>query len=315
MTPIKHVVIIFKENHTFDNYFGTFPGANGVSLPHASNPPAFDPPHDHASWVNRAATAVKQQYKESDIPAYFSYARQYTLCDKFYSDVAGPSAPNHLMLVTADSPIVNNISLSDTTQPLPPYKLPSLPKQLEKKHLDWRNYGGLVFFTISDLILSTKNRLTSQFVTDATRGKLPEVSWVFPRSEDSEHPPSDIKQGMQWIVDQINAVVQGGLWDSTAIFITWDDYGGWYDHVTPPNVEQWKDGTQFRFGSRVGCMVMSPYAKKGYISKVQHSFVSIVAFCEEIFGLPSLNERTQTSDNMLDCFDFNQTPLPPPQLP
>src|SRR5205823_3456650 len=158
---------------------------------------------------------------------------------------------NHLMLVTADSPAVNNISLSDTTQPLPPYTLPSLPKQLEKKNLDWRNYGGLGFFTISNLILSTKNRLSSQFVTDARRGRLPEVSWVFPRREDSEHPVADIKRGMQWTVDQVNAVVKGDLWDSTAIFITWDDYGGWYDHVTPPNVEQWKDGTQFRFGSRV----------------------------------------------------------------
>ena len=313
MYPIKHVVIIVKENHTFDNYFGTFPGTDGIgNLPHAPNPPLNDPPHDHASWVNRATTAVKQQYKESDIPAYFSYARQFTLCDRFFSDVAGPSAPNHLMLVTADSPIINNISISDTTQPFPPFDLPSLPKQLEKKHLDWRNYGGLVFFSISDLILSTKHRLASQFAGNARVGRLPEVSWLFPKSDVSEHPPGNVTRGMQWTVDQVNAIVAGGLWESTAIFITWDDYGGWYDHVTPPNLERWKDGTQFRFGSRVGCLVLSPYAKKGYVSKTQHSFVSILAFCEEIFGLPSLNNRTKTSDKMLDCFDFSQTPLPPP---
>jgi phospholipase C len=316
MNPIKHVVIIVKENHTFDNYFGTFPGADGIgNLPHAPNPPTNDPPHDHSSWLKRNTIAVRQQYKESDIPAYFSYARQFTLCDRFFTDVAGPSAPNHLMLVTADSPIVDNISFSNTKQPFPPFNLPSLPKQLEKKGLDWRNYGGLVFLTISNLILSTKNRLASQFAKDAKAGKLPEVSWVFPRSGESEHPTANVTDGMKWTMEQVNAVVKGGLWNSTVIFIVWDDYGGWYDHVVPPNIEQWKDGSQFRFGSRVGCLVLSPYAKKGYISKSQHSFVSLISFCEKTFNLPSLNTRTKNSDAMEDCFDFTQTPLAPPKFP
>jgi phospholipase C len=98
-----------------------------------------------------------------------------------------------------------------------------------------------------------------------------------------------------------------------AIFITWDDWGGWWDHVTPPEVEKWTDGTQFRFGGRVGCLVLSPYARKGHISKVQHSHVSIVRFCEVTFGLRSLSARTAASDGMEDCFDFTQSPLAPPQ--
>src|ERR1700686_2910008 len=107
--PINHVIIIIKENHTFDNYFGTFPGARGIKLPHASDPPTGgDPPHTHAAWLNRAKGAVRQQYTESDIPDYFAYARQFTLCDNFFTEVAGQSDPNHLMLIAASSPIIVN---------------------------------------------------------------------------------------------------------------------------------------------------------------------------------------------------------------
>jgi phospholipase C len=93
-----------------------------------------------------------------------------------------------------------------------------------------------------------------------------------------------------------------------AIFVTWDDWGGWWDHVTPPELEKWTDGTQFRLGGRVGCLVISPHAKKGYVSHAQHSHVSLVKFCEATFGLPSLNARTAASDGMEDCFDFSQPP-------
>ena len=75
------------------------------------------------------------------------------------------------------------------------------------------------------------------------------------------------------------------MWSSTTVFITWDDSCGWADHVDPPNVEQWTDGTQFRYGGRVPCLVLSPYAKPAYISKQQHSHVSLLAFCEKTFGL------------------------------
>ena len=109
------------------------------------------------------------------------------------------------------------------------------------------------------------------------------------------------------------AIVSAGLWPEVAIFITWDDWGGWWDHVTPPEVEKWTDGTQFRFGGRVPCLVLSPYARKGHISKARHSHVSIVRFCEVTFGLKSLNARTAASDGMEDCFDFTQQPLPAPR--
>jgi phospholipase C len=122
----------------------------------------------------------------------------------------------------------------------------------------------------------------------------------------------NVTKGMQWTVDQVNAIVQGGLWPTTAIIVTWDDWGGWFDHVNPPNLEQWKDGTQFRLGSRVRCLVLSPYAKSGYISKVQHSHVSLVKFCESFFGLASLNQRDAGSDDMSDRFDFTRQSAPSP---
>src|SRR5260370_35911104 len=113
--PIEHVVIMVKENHSFDNYFGSFPGVNGASLPPAQDPPAGgDPPHDHAPWLRRATGAVKLQYSEHDIPAYFSFARQFTLCDNYFTEVASQSEPNELMLSATASPLTDNANKNRT---------------------------------------------------------------------------------------------------------------------------------------------------------------------------------------------------------
>ncbi len=334
--PIDHVVIIVKENHAFDNYFGTFPGAIGATMPRSPNPPPHDPDHRHEAWLSRKTTAARQQFTEQDIPAYFAYARSFTLCDNYFTDVAGPSTPNHLMLITADSPLINNHAADYRGGPnQPKFNLPSLPLSLDKAGLTWRNYGGYAFSLIADLRNHPSNLFgpsgskssSDQFIKDAQTGKMPSVSWVYAPHELSEHPrdPQDTNPnvgnttlGMQWTVDQINAIVKGGLWSKTAIFITWDDWGGWFDHVDPPNVEQWKNdgtpnaGTQFRYGSRVGCIVLSPYAKQGHVCRTLLSHVSLVKFCELTFGLQPLNARDRTADGMTDCFDFKQTPALPP---
>ncbi len=318
---IQHVVIFFKENHTFDNYFGTFPSADGMTMPRSPNPPPRDPDHRHSAWLTRKTTAVRQQFVEADIPAYFAYARQFTLCDRYFTDVAGPSTPNHMMLVAADSPLIDNPGPGQR-----PKLSSSLPASLDKSGISWGNYGGYVFDYLTGINPRSKFS-PDQFKIDAAAGKLPSVSWVFYSSQFDEHPPDpgkgpmgNVTVGMQATVDQINAIVEGGLWPSTAIFITWDDWGGWWDHVDPPNVETWNQaqpqpsyqGTQFRYGSRVGCLVLGPYAKRGYISKTQHSHVSLVKFCESLFNIPPLNQRDASSDDMSDCFDFTQTPAPPP---
>jgi phospholipase C len=328
--PIERVVIIVKENHTFDNYFGTFPGANGdATLAHASDPPPSDPPHDHAAWLRRATHAIKQQYQEADLPGYFALARQFTLCDNYFTDVASQSEPNHLMLIAGDSPIIDNASAQRTFQPQPPYDLASLPASLEKAGLTWKTYGdpGFSYFThISALQGSPQIVSWALFDQDAAAGTLPSVSWVYAASEFSEHPPygaaaknAVVKPGMQWTVDRVNQVMQSKLWATTGVFITWDDWGGWFDHVDPLEKELWKGGgpagyanSQFSYGPRVGCLVVSPFAKKGYISKAFHSHVSLVKFCETTFGLPALNSRVAAADDMSDCFDFQPAPPPAP---
>lgn len=312
-----------KENHSFDNYFGTFPGVNGMSMPRSPDPPLRDPNHTHAAWLTRETTSVREQFVEQDIPAYFSYARMFTLCDNYYTDVAGPSTPNHLMLVAADSPVIDNPPHFET----PSFSLPSsLPLSLEQAGLTWRSYGEFAMNYLQGINQSWK--LTSdRFKTDAASGALADVSWAFAPPGFDEHPPDgknsrsgNVTAGMQWTVEQIAALVKGGLWQNSVVFVTWDCWGGWYDHVDPPDVETWNgnganpsyNGTQFRYGSRVGCLVLGPYARSGYVSSVLHSHVSLVKFCETNFGLRPLNTRDAQADDMSDCFDFTQSPLAPP---
>src|SRR3981081_3794629 len=159
--PIQHVVIIVKENHAFDNYFGRFPGANGdPNLALASDPPSIDHPHDHAAWLRRATGAAKEQYGQPNIPNYLRYAQQDTLCDKFFTAGACPSTTNHLMLIAADSPIINNPHYRDPINMQPPFNLPSLPANLEKAGLTWRNYGGYAQGYITAL-KGSKNNVTA----------------------------------------------------------------------------------------------------------------------------------------------------------
>ena len=257
-SPIQHVVIIVKENHAFDNYFGQFPGCEEDStLDPCPNPPDVSPQHDHQAWLERADHAVHEQYTRENIPSYFAYAKQFTLCDHYFTDVAGPSTPNHLMLIAADSPLINNPHHRDPIELQPPFDLPSLPASLESARLDWRNYGGYAFRFITSLRKHHASVKSEQFVLDATAGNLPAVSWVYAPTGFSEHPKDDITEGEAWTVTQVKAVIQGGLWPSTAIFITWDDWGGWFDHVracecrtvgrwdtVPLRATRWLSGTQ-----------------------------------------------------------------------
>ncbi len=328
--PIEQVVIIVKENHTFDCYFGTFPGADGVAgLPRALDQPPSDPRHDHAAWLRRADPpphgARREQYLEADIPAYFAYARQFTLCDNYFTAVASQSEPNHLMLIAAASPIIDNSNAHRTYQPQPPFDIPSLPASLEAKGLTWRNYGGFYHQHIAALAGSPHNVSSDDFDKDIAAKALPSVSWLYASEShghgrgggQSEHPTDSVSAGMRWTVDRVNKLANSPYWDSTAIFITWDDWGGWFDHVEPPAAEKWTGGgpqgyhnSQFRFGPRVGCLVLSPYAKRNHISSVTsgptavRSHASLVRFCGTVFGLAPLGDIDAAADDMSDCFDF-----------
>jgi phospholipase C len=330
---VDHVVIIVKENHTYDNYFGKFPGSEGDSqLAPAQNPPPDDPDHRHEAWMVRDQDQVHRvQYSQADIPTYFALANQFTLCDHYFSEVAGPSTPNHLMLIAADAPIINNPKNMYHPSAGSPYNLHSLPLALEKAGMTWSNYGGYAFHYIAELAGHTGNHTRDLFVQNASSGKLPSVAWVYGdgRPPYSEHPLENVTAGSEFTGELIQAIVDGGLWPRTVVFVTWDDWGGWYDHVVPPNVEQWEsrmsqnpsdahpefNGQQFRYGSRVPCLVISPYAKSRYVSSKERSHISLVKFCQSLFGIASINPRLNTADDMADCFDPTQQPLGPPNLP
>ena len=152
----------------------------------------------------------------------------------------------------------------------------------------------------------------TRVLTDITSGKLAQVSWVIPTGANSDHAGSTgTAGGPSWVASIVNAIGTSPYWSNTAIIITWDDWGGWYDHVAPPAIvndgKSW--GSGYVYGFRVPLIVVSPYAKAGYISHVKHDFGSILNLVEKTFSLPSLGYADAYADDLSDCFDFTQTPI------
>ena len=148
-----------------------------------------------------------------------------------------------------------------------------------------------------------------EFYSDLKNGTLPEVSYLVPDWNDSEHPPAVIQRGMWYVTRLVNAVMKSKYWDNSAIFITWDDYGGFYDHVPPPQLDA------FGLGPRVPALLISPYAKAGHIDRRTYEFSSILKFIETRWHLPQLTERDAEARDMMGAFDFEQTPLAPYVIP
>ena len=148
-------------------------------------------------------------------------------------------------------------------------------------------------------------------IADIGANKLPPVTWIMPRFEDSEHPKfkTSLCQGESWTTQVVNAVMNSPEWKDTAIFISWDEWGGYYDHVPPQQVDA------FGLGFRVPLMVISPYAIRGKIDHHWGEFSSVLRFVEENWSLGHLTARDQGASDLSYDFDFSQTPLPPDPLP
>ncbi len=365
---IQHIVFIIKENRTFDNYFGTFPGADGatrgtistgkvIGLGHTPDRTSHDIGH---SWRDailaidggkmdkfdlirggnvRGEYLAYTQLTEKDIPHYFAYARNFVLADRMFSSLSGPSFPNHLYTVGAQSGgAINNpsktkgiwgcdsdegatVQIMDNrggiTQQFPCFDFQTLADSLEGAQITWRYYAprrgepGYIWNALDAIrhirqtpLWSQHVAPDSQFVQDARNGRLPAVSWLV-TGRASEHPPASTCLGENWTVQQLNAVMQGPDWNSTAIFITWDDFGGFYDHVPPPTVDN------FGFGPRVPLLIISPHARQGYVSHTLYEFSSLLKFVETRYGLQPLTARDREANTMLDSFDFSQPSRPP----
>ncbi len=165
---------------------------------------------------------------------------------------------------------------------------------------------------------------TSNFLAAARAGSMPAVSWIVPDQAESDHPPANLDNGQAYVTNLINTVMRGPDWSSTAIVLLWDDWGGFYDHVIPPSVDP--NG----FGLRVPSIVISPYARPGYIDHQTLSFDAINKFIEDDFldgqrldpatdgrpdPRPTVRDAMPGLGNMAADFDFNQAPLAPLILP
>ena len=377
---IQHIVFIIKENRSFDMYFGAFPGADGVTsavistgervaLRRATDRMPRDVGHD---WED-ARTAMHDgrmdrfdlirgnqrsdmlsltQFLRSDIPNYWSYAEHFALADRMFSSLAGPSFPNHLYTVAAQSGgAINNPDSFDwgcdaeertrvdvlgangqSTRQYPCFEVTTVTDRLEAAGVSWRYYApqhgqhGYIWSALDAVRhvrlgpqWQTRVVSDSQFVDDAAKGTLPAVSWLIPDFDVSEHPTVDAFAGTtlnvsacageNWTVKQINAIMQGPNWPTTAIVLAWDDFGGFYDHVPPPASDQ------YGLGPRVPLIVISPYAKEGVVSHTTYEFASVLQMIENRHKLKALNSRDVEASSMLDMFDFTQVPAPPLVLP
>ena len=287
--------------------------------------------------------ACLEQYYQADIPNYWKYAQTFTLADNMFSSLAGASFPNHLYLIAsqsggaiqnpsniATSPNIWGCDAVSTANVLilepngkkytrfPCFDYATLGDVLDGAKLTWRYYApsqGQPGYQWSayDAISHIRNgpdwqtnvMPVSQFITDALAGKLPPVSWVTPPAVSSEHPGAGVCRGENWTVQQINAVMLGPLWQSTAIFVTWDDFGGFYDHVAPPKTDF------YGLGPRVPLLVISPYAIPRHISHNRYGFESVLKFIEANWRLQSLTARDSLANNLMDAFNFSQSPLSP----
>jgi phospholipase C len=151
----------------------------------------------------------------------------------------------------------------------------------------------------------------TQILRDIANNQLADVTWVIPGGQESDHAAINDGSGPSWVASIVNAIGHSPYWQNTAIFITWDDWGGWYDHVPPPqvlmNCSQW--GCGYVYGFRVPLIVVSRFAKAGYISHATHDFGSILKFIETNYRLPSLGYADASADDLSDCFNFSQAPL------
>ncbi|MGA8299540.1 MAG: alkaline phosphatase family protein [Terriglobales bacterium] len=381
MEKINHVVFIVKENRTFDNMFGAFKAKYGTKQCSLSNGQVMAMgraadryPHDIDHSYAAAVLAINggkmdqfdlinlgnetsgdllgdyltcREFTKADIPNYFAYAQHFALGARMFSSLHGPSFPNHLYTIAADSfGVINNpfhtlnsnswgCDAPDTAEDealvevlqsngiiglqFPCFSgVQTMATTLDNANISWRYYAppntdpGYIWSTF-DAIDDVRNGPdwanvvdTSNFISDVQGNQLPSVSWIITPDWQSEHPDSSTCEGENATVTELNALMNNpDLWNSTAVFIVWDDFGGMYDHIAPPDVDT------FGLGPRVPLLVVSPYARKGYVSTTQYEFSSVLKFIEERFNLPALSERDASANDITDSFNFNQKPLAP----
>jgi phospholipase C len=367
--PIKHVVLIVRENHSFDNLFGRFPNADGTKIGSRAGKKVrlnvtpdtlhVDLGHSSASAtaaidggkmddffkipnaIQKGTDVADSQYLHQQIPNYWAYASRFTLADHFFSTVLGSSFPNHLVTVAGQNiGVIDNPSHlgalrswgcdagpgvsvdaykgGKITGTYPCFTAKTLVDEANAKRVSWKYYAppagtfGYVWSTLDAFkqIRNSKQWRTNvvdpgQFDTDVKSGKLPALSWLTTDLSTSDHPPASICAGENWVVGRIDEVMRSPLWKSTVIVLTWDDFGGFYDHVAPPHT------APYELGPRVPTIVISPYSRAHVVFHQQLNFTSIVKYVEDQFALPHLATFSRNVASIAGMLDFKQKPLAP----
>jgi phospholipase C len=378
-TPIQHVVIIFQENRSFDNIFAGFPGADapmfgymqdGTKVPlvprdfHTSDicHGFFDGVNDYdggkmdgfaqnCNDQGKPAGLLPYSYlRHSLTKPYWKMASEYTLADRMFATMYGPSFTAHLSIIagTTDlnsehaiadlpsagpwgcdapagttSPVVDSQRNENYYGPFPCYTtFRTMADTLDAAGLSWRYYAPTLAYAGSlwsafDAIKNVRyspdwtDKVISPsptVLTDVAAGKLGAVTWVIPDWGYADHATTG-DLGPSWVSSVVNAIGQSKFWSSTAIVVMWDDWGGWYDDAVPPQID-------FRGpGLRVPAIIISPYARRHYVTHTQYEFGSVLRFIEDNFGLPQLGTVKQgytdaRATSIGDSFDFTQKPRP-----
>ena len=338
-TPIKHVVIIMMENHSFDNVFGYFP----YPSPNSTNQflSTVEKPNDlldvgstvslsavpkgsystpnpvesvyYADWdkgkmdgfLANSGSQSMTYFTPNQLAIEWDWAELYSIADNYFSGCLCETNPNRLISLSG-----YNAGLTGDQGP-PPY-IPvnqTIFSELSRYGVSWGYFVPdlegtpfpLGYFSgISSF--SSNIGTVSQFESDLVTGSLPSVSWVMPlggQDDFSQHPSQNVTEGEVWLNGVVDHIMKSSYWNSTAIFITYDEGGGYYDHVPPPSL----DGVQLGF--RVPLFVISPFSKENYVSHTVMNHASTLAFIDYNWGLPSLNKFVADSNIPIDMFDFN----------
>jgi len=271
-------------------------------------------------------------YDKRELPFYYALFSQFAMGDRYFASVPGPTFPNREYLLAATS-------FGHIRNDLPAAGLPgrSIFNLLDEAHVSWKIYfqdlpAGFLFAYVRQHAAGHAVPV-SQYFTDAAAGQLPQVSFVDPmftgsnNVESDEHPPANVQVGEQFTASVISGLFKSPQWGSSALFLTYDEHGGFFDHVAPPrapvpdNIAPMLgpgdvDATFDRYGVRVPAVVVSPFAKRHFVSHRVHDHTSILRFIERRFGLPALTQRDAHANPMLEFFDFEHPSFArPPVLP
>jgi phospholipase C len=297
-------------------------------------------------------------YTRPDLPLHYALADAFTLCDNYYCSVIGPSDPNHLMSISGTidpdglngGPLVETLSEPQRHQNYGKYTWPTMPERLQANGISWKVYSGDNFSPVADPVFTYfKNYLTdpnlnsralvpafpSDFLADVAAGQLPQVSWIYTFAAQSEHPPTPPDYGEVAISQILNALVSNpSLWASTVFFITYDENGGFFDHVPPPvppagtpgefltvaNLPPAAEGIRgpIGLGFRVPLLIVSPFSRGGFVSSNRFDHTSMLRFLETRFGVavPNLSSwRRSVTGDLTSALNFRAPNTNVPALP